>query len=50
MIFLGEEVDDNICATTAEEGVLQTQGTGQARREEQAATAAWAAEVPFTQD
>ena len=50
MIFLEEEVDDNIWATMAGEDVLQTPGTGQAGCKERAATAARAAKVRFTQD
>ena len=37
-------------AMTAEEGVLKTPGTGQVKCKERAATAARAAEVPFTQE
>ena len=50
MIFSGEEVDDDVWATMADEGELQTPGTGLAERAERAATAAGAAEVPLTQD
>ena len=50
MIFSKENIDDNILAMMAEEGVLQTPVTGQAEHEEQAATATRAAEVPFAQE
>ena len=41
MIFSGEEVDDDIWATMAAEGELQTPGTGLAEREERADRRGW---------